>query len=52
MGYNNRDLRLVRVTRTEKRIVARLRRRAEKREVCGEHPRTAIRATRRGWWYA
>lgn len=52
MGYTNPDKRLVNVTRAEKRAVVRLRRRAERRVLNGEHPRTAIRATRRGWWYA
>jgi hypothetical protein len=52
MGYTNRDKRLVNVTRAEKNAVKRLRRRAERREIRGEHPRTAARATRRGWWYA
>jgi hypothetical protein len=52
MGYTNKDKRLVTVTRAEKDQVKRLRRRAEKREVRGEHVRTAVRATRRGWWYA
>jgi hypothetical protein len=33
--------------------VKRLRRRAEQRELHGEHlGRQAARATRRGWWYA
>jgi len=52
MGYTNKDKRLVNVTRQEKRAVAKLRRLAGKRELRGEHPRTATRATRRGWWYA
>ena len=52
MGYTNRDKRLVNVTSAEEAAVKRLRRRAEKRELRGEHPRTAARATRRGWWYA
>lgn len=52
MGYTNRDKRLVNVTRREKRTIRVLRRRAERRELRGEHPRTALRATRRGWWYA
>jgi hypothetical protein len=52
MGYTNRDKRLVNVTRSEKRAVRVLRRRAEKRELRGEHPRTARRATKRGWWFA
>lgn len=53
MGYTNRDRRyLVSIPAKEKREVKRLRRRAEQRELRGEHPKTAIRATRRGWWYA
>ena len=52
MGYNNPDRRLVKVSAWEKRHVRVLRRRAEKREVRGEHPKAAHRATRRGWWYA
>ena len=52
MGYINRDRRLVTVSAREKSRVKRLRRRAERRELAGEHMRTAIRATRRGWWYA
>lgn len=52
MGYTNKDKRLVTVSRKEKNWVKRLRRRAEKREINEEHPRTAKRATRRGWWYA
>ncbi len=52
MGYTNKDRRIVTVTAREKRVVRHLRRRAEKRELRGEHPRTAARATRRGWWYA
>jgi hypothetical protein len=52
MGYTNKDKRLVNVTRKEKRAVNALRRRAEKRELRGEHERTATRARRRGWWYA
>ncbi len=52
MGYCNRDKRLVYVGPKEKRSVRVLRRRAEKRELRGEHQRTARRATRRGWWYA
>lgn len=52
MGYTNRDKRIVNVTRKEKNHVKRLRRRAEIREVHGEHVRSAQRATRRGWWYA
>lgn len=52
MGYTNRDRRFVNVTAAEKAVVKRLRRRAEKRELRGEHTRTAVRATRRGWWYA
>lgn len=52
MGYTNKDKRLVHVSRKEKRQVNKLRRLAEKREVDGEHERTATRARRRGWWYA
>lgn len=52
MGYTNRDKRWVTVTTREKRGVRVLRRRAEKRALRGEHPRTAVRATKRGWWYA
>lgn len=52
MGYTNRDMRYVSVSFAEKRHVRRLRRRAEQRALDGEHPRTAYRATRRGWWYA
>ena len=52
MGYTNRDKRIVNVTRAEKRAVRALRRRAEKRELRGEHPRAAARAVKRGWWYA
>jgi hypothetical protein len=51
--YTNRDKRIVKVSRREKDYVERLRRRAERREARGEHVRrTAVRATRRGWWYA
>jgi len=52
MGYTNKDKRLVTVGAKEKRAVTKLRRLAEKRELRGEHVRTAWRATRRGWWYA
>jgi hypothetical protein len=52
MGYSNRDKRLVNVAPKEKRRVRALRRRADRREVRGEHLRTARRATKRGWWYA
>jgi hypothetical protein len=52
MGYTNRDKRIVNVTAREKRSVRVLRRRAEKRELRGEHVRSATHATRRGWWYA
>ena len=53
MGYTNRDKRLVNVPAKEKRRVSKWRRRAEQRELRGEHLRTkAARATRRGWWYA
>jgi hypothetical protein len=52
MGYTNKDKRIVRVTRKEKRRVVKLRRLAEKRETAGEHLRSAVDATRRGWWYA
>lgn len=52
MGYTNKDKRIVNVGPKEKRRVRVLRRRAEKREVNGEHQRTAKRATRRGWWFA
>lgn len=52
MGYTNKDKRLVNVPPKEKRRVRVLRRRAEQREVDGEHPRTARRATKRGWWFA
>lgn len=53
MGYKNPDKRLVNVPPKEKRRVNKLRRRGEKRLLNGEHPRTkALRATRRGWWYA
>lgn len=52
MGYTNRDKRLVNVSRKEKLAVRRLRRRAEQREVRGEHERSAKRARRWGWWYA
>lgn len=52
-GYNNRDKRVVKVTRAEKKTVSRLRRRALKREVQGVHlRRSAERATRWGWWHA
>ena len=52
MGYTNRDKRLVTVTAQEKRAVRKLRRVAEKRQLRHEHPRTAVKATKRGWWYA
>ncbi len=53
MGHCNRDKRIVNVTKREKTIVKRLRRHAEKRELRGEHiRRMAVRATKRGWWYA
>ena len=53
MGYTNKDKRYVTVGRKEKRAVARLRRLAYRREDQGLHPRnTAVKATRRGWWYA
>lgn len=53
MGYVNRDHRIINIRRPEKLRVRRLRRRAEKRLLRGESPgRQAIRATRRGWWYA
>jgi hypothetical protein len=52
VGYVNRDRRIVHVSRKEKRHVNRLRRRAEQRALKGQHLRTAIRATKRGWWYA
>lgn len=52
MGYTNKDKRFVHVSRKEKRRVNKLRRLAEKREAAGEHVKTAIRATKRGWWYA
>lgn len=52
MGYTNRDKRYVTVSAKEKRTVRVLRRRAEKRDLHGEHARTARRATKRGWWYA
>lgn len=52
MGYTNKDKRIVKVSRKEKRQVIKLRRLAEKREANEEHLRTAARARRRGWWYA
>jgi hypothetical protein len=53
MGYTNKDRRIVNVTRAEKRRVTKLRRLAEHRELHGERIcKLAIRATRRGWWYA
>jgi hypothetical protein len=52
MGYTNRDKRIVNVSAKEKRHVRVLRRRAEKRETQGQNVRSAVRATRRGWWYA
>lgn len=53
MGYTNKDRRVVRVTSKETRRVRRLRRRAEQRQLRGEAVgRQALRATRRGWWYA
>jgi hypothetical protein len=51
-AYNNKDRRIVRVSSRETRMVRRLRRRAERRELRGENVRSAVRATRRGWWYA
>lgn len=52
MGYVNKDKQIVNVSRAEKDYVKRLRRRAEKRQLRGEHVGFAGRATRRGWWYA
>ncbi len=52
MGYVNKDARMVNVTKAEKKIVKRMARRAWERELNHEHPRSAIQATRRGWWYA
>lgn len=53
MGYTNKDKRIVHVTRDEKRRVVRLRRLAEKRDLHDEPiGHQAIRATKRGWWYA
>lgn len=52
MGYTNRDKRLVFVSAKDKRAVRVMRRRAERRELRGEHERTASRARKRGWWYA
>lgn len=53
MGYTNKDRRYVKVTSRETRYVRRLRRRAEKRELRGEAiGKTALRATRRGWYFA
>ena len=52
MGYNNPDRRWVKVSPAEKRVVTVKARRAHKRVLKGEHPRGAITATRRGWWYA
>lgn len=52
MGYRNKDKRLVNVTNREKAHIRRLRRRAEKRELRGEHERSATRARRWGWWHA
>lgn len=56
MGYVNKTFRTVVYSpegrRRAKRIVTRLRRRAEKRELNGEHlGKQAERATRRGWWF-
>jgi hypothetical protein len=52
MGYVNKDRRIVTVGRKEKRAVMKLRRAALKRELRGEHERSAARAKRRGWWFA
>lgn len=52
MGYVNKSRRYVRVGASEKRVVKRLRRRAERRQLRGERVgKLAARATRRGWWY-
>lgn len=49
----NRDRRIVKVTSRETRIVRRLRRRAERAELRGYRPgKSAVAATRNGWWYA
>jgi hypothetical protein len=49
----NRDRRVVKVTAKETRITRRLRRRAEKAELLGYRPgKSAVKATRNGWWYA
>lgn len=56
MGYTNKDFRIVsykpKSKKAAKRMVRRLRRRAEQRETSGEHVRAADAATRRGWWHA
>lgn len=52
MGYVNQDHRICHIHRPQKVAVRRTRRRAEKRELTGQHLRKSFRATRRGWWYA
>jgi hypothetical protein len=56
MGYTNKDFRLVvykpKSKKAAKRMVRRLRRRAEQRETAEENVRGALPATRRGWWHA
>lgn len=47
----NPDRRVVAVSSKETRMVRRLRRRAEKRELRGENVRGSYRATKT-WWYA
>lgn len=56
MGYRNKDFSLVvykpKSKKKAKQNVTRLARRALRREINGEHPKKAARATRRGWWFA
>lgn len=56
MGYVNKSFRTVIYSghgrKTAKRLVTRLRRRAEQRELRGEPiGKQASRATRNGWWF-
>ena len=56
MGYNNKDFHIVICSQKQRKVakkhVKRLRRRAEQRELKGEHIRGAAPATRWGWWHA
>jgi hypothetical protein len=53
MGYTNKDLRVVNVTRAEKKVVSRAARRAlAPRCSTKSTPRKTIRETKRGHYYA